>query len=482
MTAAPSSRLWRRHCVLCVALAVAALAPLALSASLGPRYGGHLRVGVLDLAAGGDPAFSYGPGTRLLRGLVHQPLVTLRPDGTLRSGLATRWVGIASNREWAIELDPAATFHDGQRVTAEDVVRSLRRFLRSASPSARLLADALEGGPSFRARSSEDLPGLVVPEPGRVSLRLVRSGQELPASLAAPSAAVISPTGAACGPFVLTHAVRDESALLLPFAGHVHGRPFLDRLELRRLSDRSALRTALERGEIDVALGESGPATRDGRLLLLLDPARPLLQRPESRLRIAAALDREVLSRRFLPESSPLCRLLSRASDAAPCAPAAFRPAAAAGPGPGPQPSFTLAVEQGIAPSASQRVAAHILALGYDVKVAVGAPGTLSTAAADGRLVLWTPELDEPLHTLAELISLSGAEGLLSELVSVAALDTASARREAALARLERALLDSAAVVPLAATPTLAVGHRRVVGTQSGPTGRPTLEDTWLSR
>ena len=116
------------------------------------------------------------------------------------------------------------------------------------------------------------------------------------------------------------------------------------------------------------------------------------------------------------------------------------------------------------------------------MRVVVGAPGALPSIAADGRLLLWTPEVDEPAHALAELISLSGADDLLPELAAVGALDRLSPRREAALARLERSLVDSATVIPLAATPTLAVGSNRVVGVQAGSAGRPTLEDAWLSR
>jgi hypothetical protein len=471
---------WRGRGVASLIALAAVLVPLALSAALGPRFGGRLRVGVLDLATGADPAFTYGPGTRLLRGLVHQPLVSLRADGTVGPALAVRWSGAAASREWTIELEAEAVFHDGRRVVAEDVARSLRRFLRGSSPSARLLAESLEGGTAYRAAAAEELPGISVIEPGRVLLRLVRGAQDLPVSLAAPSAAITAGNGSACGPYVLTHAVRDESALLLPFARHVHGRPFLDRLDLRRFSDRGALRTALERAEIEVAVGESGPSARDGRVLLLLDPTRPLLERAEARQRIAAALDRTTLVRRFLPESSVLCGLLSKPANPVACVAPTPRPDEAAGSGTSPQPALTLAVAQDVAPSASQRVAAHLLALGYDVKVVVGAPGAVP-APADARLVLWTPELDAPTHAMAELISLSGALALWPELASAAALDGPPSRREEALARLERALLDAAVVVPLAATPTLAVGSRGVFGVQAGPAGRATLEDAWLS-
>ena len=208
-------------------------APAALRAALGPRYGGQLRVGLLELPARADPAAPAGPAEALLQSLVHETLVGLGPEGLPTPGLAQRWSSAAGGREWTLFLGAGLRFHDDRPVAAEDAVRSLRRFLRTRSLAAERLAESLEGGEDFRARRRDELAGLAAPETDRVVLRLT-APRALPlAPLASPAAAVVSSSGAGAGPFVPTLLVPGRRAALNAFAGHVRGRPYLDELELQ---------------------------------------------------------------------------------------------------------------------------------------------------------------------------------------------------------------------------------------------------------
>ena len=149
----------RPRLLLLVAL-LSLAAPAALRAALGPRYGGPLRVGLLDLPARAEPALPAGPSEALLQSLVHETLVGLGPEGLPTPGLARRWSSAAGGREWTLFLGPGLRFHDDRPLTGEDAVRSLRRFLRARSAAAERLAESLEGGEDFRARRREELPGL----------------------------------------------------------------------------------------------------------------------------------------------------------------------------------------------------------------------------------------------------------------------------------------------------------------------------------
>jgi hypothetical protein len=438
-------------------------------AALGPRYGGSIRVGVLDIHAAEDPEFVRGFGSRLLLGLRHETLIRIGGGGVPAPSLAVGWSASSSGREWRIDIDPQATFQDGRPVTSADAVRSLRRFLRSASPAAAGLAQALDGGAAFREGRTEELPGL-----GGAAetlwLRLEAPTRDLPKSLAAAAAAITAADGTPCGPFVLVHAVPGERAAFVAFGRHVAGRPFLDEVEIRRFHDHDALQLAMAKGAVDVAVGEQGAPDHSARLLLVLDASRHPFRSLEARRRVAAAFDRLVLTERFFPGSEPLCSLSRPPEGASDCG----RPDPSTRAG-GAVP-VALVVDAAVPASASQRVVAHLLATGHDVTVKVLASDAAASAVGDARLLLWMPEIDTPSLALAELARLPS----VPEPVLRSVLD-ALARGPEGVAEGESALLDSAVVIPLAAASAFAVGDPRLarVGMTAG--GRLELEDAWLA-
>lgn len=441
----------------------------AAPSALGPRYGGSIRVGVLDLQGAEQPEFVRGLGSRLRSGLLHETLIRLR-DGSPAPSLAARWAAFSSGREWRIDVDPHASFHDGRPVTAADAVRSLRRFLKSASPAAAGLAQSLDGGVAFREGRTEELPGLGSSSAETLWLRFEAPASELPAALAAPAAAVTAADGTACGPFVLVHALREDRAAFVAFGRHVAGRPFLDEVEIRRYPDHDALRLAMAKGAVDVALGEPGAPDHSSRLLLLLDASRPAFRSAEHRRALAAAVDRRVLTQRFFPGSVPLCSLSRPAEVASGCG----GPASASRVGDGIP--VSLVVDAAVPATTSQRIVAHLLATGHDVTVKVLATDAASSAAGDARLLLWTPEVDTPTLDLAELARLaSPPEPFLGAVLN------ALSRGPDGVAEAEGALLDSGAVIPLASASAFAVADPRVEGILVTPTGRLGLEDAWLA-
>jgi hypothetical protein len=438
-------------------------------AALGPRYGGELTVGVHRLPARAlAPWFPRGEGEPLATRLVHEGLVRLDADGFPVPGLAVRW-SAAGAREWQLELAPSARFHDDAPVSAEDAVRSLRRFLRSGSPAGARLAATLEGGAAFSGRHSEALPGLAVLDERRLSLRFLEARAAPLAPLAAPAAAVVGPRGQGCGPFLPALQVPGRSLALTAFGSHVRGRPYLDRLSLKAVADQATARVELQDGRLDLAIGEPGQSRLIASLILLLDPSRPPFDRPSSRDAVANAFAGAAIAALVRgAESRPglLAPLLLRQALELP---------APAGTVSG---SVTLAVADDVPPLASQRVVAALDALGLRTTAAPVSTDAAPTARAQARLFLWSPEVGEAGLALFELAALAPHSRIAHEALEAAEWELDLDRRRAALAEADAALRAERFLVPLCLLPVSFGARPGVHGARVDATGL-LLEDAW---
>ncbi len=452
-------------------LALVVVGAAAASAALGPRYGGALTVGVLDLPASLEPTPPTSDGGRLLAGLVSETLVGLAADGSPVPGLARSWFPSASGREWTLQLADAATFHDGQPVKASEAVRSLRRFLRGPGNAADHLARSLEGGPAFRARRSEDLPGVLALDETRVVLRFAAAAALPFAPLASPAAALTSASGKGAGPFVPTVLVPGRRAAFTAFTGHVRGRPYFDQLEVLALGDREAARTARRSGRVDVTL-EDGDASAHAALLLCIDPRRTPFRSKEARGAVAGAIDRAELVARFVPGGSPLSSLLVPA----------LLPVSGLAPTPAQHRlhgRVTLLVGRDVPLLVSQRIVAHLLDLGLSVDAVPEPASEIKPAEAGLRLLLFLPELAEAGLALEELAALVPPAPGAVQALEAAARETDADRRRALLLQAEESLRAEAALLGLAAFPLAPATDARVHGLRVDPAGRLLLEGAW---
>jgi ABC-type transport system substrate-binding protein len=456
-----------------LALTLLLLLPAALRAALGPRYGGELTVGVLDLPPSLEPTVPRGPGARLLAGLAGEGLVGGGPDAVPTPSLAESWAASAAGREWTLTLRPLARFQDDTPLTSEATVRSLRRFLRGPGAAAAHLAESLEGGQSFRSRTTEDLPGLSAPDPRRVVLRTdgPRSLPLLP--LASPAAAITSPTGAGAGPFVPTVVLPGRRVVLTAFGGHARGRPYLDRVQVVAAPDAPALHAELRAGRIDLGSGEPGVSALAATLLLVLDPARPPFDQADARGAVAAAIDRAEMAAKLIPGGDPapfllVPGLLPSLGAEAPRARAPVRG------------TVTMAVSTDVPPLLSQRVVAHLVTLGLSVRVVPSDPATVRQVPASARLLLWSPEIPESGLALEELADLARHPSGARDLLAAAARELDLDRRRVLLYRAEAGLRAETVLVPLSSVPLSFGGRAGVHGARLELTGRLCLEDAWI--
>ena len=108
---------------------------------------------------------------------VTETLVTADVDGALAPGLATKWTADEANKTWTFELVKDATFHDGEPMTAENVVTVLEKVAAdAASPLAAVGVEAIRA------------------EGDSVVIELADSYVSLPAVLSHYSTAILAPS------------------------------------------------------------------------------------------------------------------------------------------------------------------------------------------------------------------------------------------------------------------------------------------------
>ena len=121
----------------------AGLASLALPAAAFAQTGGRR---ILIIASNQDipnfdPHIATGYSASFLLRNVYDALVRAEGDPPqTRPGLATSWTSSPDGRELVFKLDPAARFHDGSPVSAQDVVYSFKRAVRLNKGNAWMIA------------------------------------------------------------------------------------------------------------------------------------------------------------------------------------------------------------------------------------------------------------------------------------------------------------------------------------------------------
>jgi peptide/nickel transport system substrate-binding protein len=281
------------------------------------------------IARGADPSRAeLTPAERVLMGATAQGLVRFDAAGQVEPALAERWIVIDEGQSYIFRLGDAR-WPDGNRVTASDVVATLRRAVRPAHHKP--LAGAL--------RLVDEIVEMT---PEVVEIRLRRPQPEFLKLLAQPELAIFQTrTLRGTGPFELAQPLRGAQ-LLRPVRSldDEDAAPrAADRVELRGdTAARAVLR--FTRGDIDLVLGggvvewpllaiaQVAPAS------VRVDPAAGLFglavarregflaERP-NRTAIASALDRIAITAAVREEWTAATALLPAQLDSG-ATPAAF--------------------------------------------------------------------------------------------------------------------------------------------------------------
>ncbi|MDP3227508.1 MAG: ABC transporter substrate-binding protein [Acidovorax sp.] len=191
------------------------------------------------------PASSGYVFTRLQ---VTETLMGASDDGQPQAALAQRWRVSADGLQWHFALRPAARFHDGTRVTAGAVVRSLQ----AAQVAPALLSQA-------------PIESITAPDEGKVHIRLQRPHTALPALLAHASTMVLAPASYGAdgkvrsiigsGPYRIAVLVPPQQVETVVFDAYDGPRPAIAAVRYLAASRAETRALMAESGQADLAYG-----------------------------------------------------------------------------------------------------------------------------------------------------------------------------------------------------------------------------------
>lgn len=92
-----------------------------------PRFGGTHHEGVIGTPRSINPLLAVSETDRDLSTLIYSGLMRITPDGTLIPDLAFEYTLNEDGTEYAFMIRGDATFHDGEKVTADDVVFTIKK-------------------------------------------------------------------------------------------------------------------------------------------------------------------------------------------------------------------------------------------------------------------------------------------------------------------------------------------------------------------
>ena len=232
-----------------------------------PRYGGVLRIAA-QLPESLDPIHSkyYWESEIVLQ--IFDGLLRFDQNLNLEPALAEDWQVSSDGRVYTFRLRKGVRFHNGREVTAGDFVYSISRHLNpdSKSEDAEHYTKIL-GASRYRQGKASFLSGLAAPDPYTLKITLERSYAPFLRVLAQQSAAVVPqeevekpsadfgkrPVGT--GPYCFESWDPAGGIFLSMNPNYFDGRPYLDGIHIKTLSDLNPQRTFEDfgNGRLDIS-------------------------------------------------------------------------------------------------------------------------------------------------------------------------------------------------------------------------------------
>lgn len=247
-----------------------------------PSVGGELTEGVIGTPRFINPLLAVSSADRDLSALIYAGLMKPTPEGTLEAELAESFSISENGRTYDFVLRQDATFHDGEPVTADDVIFTIKLVQDPALKSS-LFANwegvAVE-------KINEHAVRFVLEEPYAPFLENTTIGI-LPEHLwkhasideIAFSNYNVEPVGA--GPYQMDSITRNDAGIpeqyaLNRFSDYVLGAPNLSRIKLRFYRNEQELVEAMQNGIINAIAGLTpsrlAQLTRDSEHRILTAP------------------------------------------------------------------------------------------------------------------------------------------------------------------------------------------------------------------
>ncbi len=222
-----------------------------------PRRGGTLRVSV-DQAPGKLNPLQHRVGPEYLLGeMLYSGLTRLGPDMSAQPDLATSWSSNETLTEWTFKLRPNVTFHDGSKLTAQDVAASFAAMLDPATGS----PARSNIGPVDSVTAVDDLTVVAKLKGAYADLPVAfayTNAKIVPAAVLSGQMARLDREAIGTGPFRL---VSYEPSRLTVMernpAYYDPERPYVDRVEVQLFPDSAARTGAIISSQNDLMLSVS---------------------------------------------------------------------------------------------------------------------------------------------------------------------------------------------------------------------------------
>ncbi|MER7665796.1 ABC transporter substrate-binding protein [Streptomyces sp. NPDC096193] len=181
---------------------------------------------------------------KLSRWSTAETLVKLDEGGDAEPMLATEWK--QSGRTWTFTIRDGVTFHDGTKLTAQSVVRSLTEAA-TASPKPRIL-----DGVQLTVKAEGDTVVVTTATEDPLVPQRLSSPQLSILSAKAYKGKTVDPVGTGTGAFELTDVEGTTSASLDRYDGYWGGKAKAPGIDASFVPDGTARAAALRSGEADV--------------------------------------------------------------------------------------------------------------------------------------------------------------------------------------------------------------------------------------
>jgi peptide/nickel transport system substrate-binding protein len=229
--------------------AAAAMPNLAFAQNATPKKGGHLKLGL----GGGESSNSLDPALTLSQApynvMAHigEPLVRVHPDNTLDMRVASELSSSPDAKVWSFKIRDGITFHNGAKLTADDVLKTMQRHSDENATSGAL--GIMKGIASMRAEG--DLFEITLDE-ANADLPYLMADRHL---LIQPGGGVDNPAdGIMSGPYKI---IVNEPGVRHTFERFAEywddGIGHFDTTEILIINDVTARTSALQSGQVDMA-------------------------------------------------------------------------------------------------------------------------------------------------------------------------------------------------------------------------------------
>ncbi|HET6522163.1 MAG TPA: ABC transporter substrate-binding protein [Geminicoccaceae bacterium] len=229
------------------AVTALALAVGALPAGAQER-GGVLKFAVPNFKPGLDPAMTSTGDGYMLTAMIFSNLTRVDENLEPQPQLAESWEPNADSTEWTFHLRDDATFSNGRKVVADDVVFSIKRILDPETASKG--AEAL--GPIADVVASDEHT-VVFKLDGPYADLPLQMGNTFARVIAKENVGDVSSKPVGSGPFILQEYTPGSRAILVRNPDYFEeGLPYLDEVHQVYIKEYAAQMSALTTGEIHV--------------------------------------------------------------------------------------------------------------------------------------------------------------------------------------------------------------------------------------